>query len=43
MLSDLLFRLRALLQRKTVESELEQELRAHLENQIGKYTAAGFS
>jgi len=28
MLSDLLFRLRALLQRKTVESELEQELRA---------------
>jgi len=43
MLSDLLFRLRALLQRKTVESELEQELRAHLENQIGKYRAAGFS
>jgi len=43
MFSDLLFRFRALLQRKTVESELEQELRAHLENQIGKYRAAGFS
>src|ERR1700738_3341475 len=41
MLSDFLFRLRALFQRKTVESELDQELRAHLENEVEKYQAAG--
>src|SRR5258705_7555389 len=43
MLRDLLFRLRALSQRKTVESELDQELRAHLENETEKYVAAGLS
>jgi putative ABC transport system permease protein len=43
MFRDLLFRLRALLQRKAVESELDQELRAHLENETEKYVAAGFS
>jgi len=43
MLRDFLFCLRALLQRKTVESELAQELRAHLENKTGKYVAAGLS
>src|SRR5712671_6328211 len=43
MLRDLLFRLRALSQRKTVESELYQELRAHLENETEKYVAAGLS
>jgi hypothetical protein len=43
MLTDFLFRLRALFQRKTVESELDQELRAHLENEVEKYQAAGLS
>src|SRR6266849_5684592 len=43
MFRDLLFRLRALFQRKTVESELDQELRAHLENETEKYVAAGLS
>jgi predicted permease len=43
MLNDLLFRLRALFQSKAVESELDEELRAHLENEINKYKAAGFS
>src|SRR6266478_915761 len=43
MLRDLLFRLRALFQRKAVESELDQELRAHLENETEKYVAAGLS
>jgi predicted permease len=43
MLSDLLFRLRALQQQKAVESELDQELRAHLENETEKYVAAGLS
>ena len=41
--NDLRFRLRALFQGTTVETELDAELRAHLENQIGKYRAAGFS
>jgi putative ABC transport system permease protein len=43
MLNDLLFRLRALFQPKAVELELDEELRAHLENEINKYKAAGFS
>src|SRR5882762_9050192 len=43
MLRDLLFRLRALSQRKTVESDLDQELRAHLENETEKYVTAGLS
>src|SRR5882762_564645 len=43
MLRDLLFCLRALSQRKTVESELDQQLRAHLENETEKYVAAGLS
>ena len=41
--NDLRFRLRALFQGTTVEKELDAELRAHLENQIGKYRAAGVS
>src|SRR5260221_14469203 len=41
MLSDMLFRLRALFRRKNVEVELDAELRAHLENEIAKYVAAG--
>jgi putative ABC transport system permease protein len=41
MFSDLFFRLRALFQRKTLESELHEELRGHLENEVEKYVAAG--
>ena len=41
--NDLGFRLRALFQGRTIESELDEELRAHLENEIRKYMAAGFS
>ena len=39
--TDLLARLRALFRRQAVESELDEELRAHLENEIAKYVAAG--
>ena len=42
-LSDLLYRLRALFRRKSVEAELEEELRAHLERQVQKYVQAGLS
>jgi len=42
-LADLIFRFRALFQRKTQESDLEKELRAHLENEEEKYLAAGLS
>jgi len=41
MFSDLLFRLRSLFRRNTVEAELDAELRAHLEKEIEKYVAAG--
>jgi predicted permease len=41
MLSDLLFRLRALFHRNAVESELDEELRAHLQNEVEKYVASG--
>jgi len=43
MLSDLIFRLRALFQRQTGEAELDAELRAHLENEIAKYQRDGVS
>src|SRR5882762_2993875 len=43
MLRDPLFRLRALSQRKTVESELDQELRAHVESEAQKHLTAGLS
>src|SRR6266404_1829009 len=43
MFRDLLFRLRALFQRKTVESELDQELRAHVESEAQKHLTAGLS
>jgi predicted permease len=42
-LSDLIFRVRAVFQRRTVEAELDNELRAHLANEIEKYKTAGFS
>jgi putative ABC transport system permease protein len=40
-LSDLLFRLRAFFRRKFMETELDEELRAHLEHQAQKYVQAG--
>jgi predicted permease len=43
MLSDLLIRLRSLFRRKAVETELEDELRFHLDCQIEKHLRAGFS
>ncbi len=43
MFSDLLFRIRALFRRKTVESELDAELRAHLQHEAEKYVASGVS
>src|SRR6185369_16045594 len=43
MLSDLLFRLRSLLQKKSMERELDDELRFHFENQREKYMTSGLS
>ena len=41
MLSDLLYRLRALFRRKSMETELDEELRAHFEQQVEKYVRSG--
>ncbi len=41
MWTDLLYRLRALLQRRAVEDELNQELQFHLEQQVRKLTERG--
>jgi predicted permease len=41
MLSDLLFRLRALFRRRAVEAELDEELRFHFERQVEKFLASG--
>ncbi len=41
MLRDLLFRLRALLRPKSMETELDEELRAHLECQVEKFVQSG--
>ena len=41
MLSELLYRLRALFRRKTLEGELDDELQFHLEKQIDKYLKSG--
>src|SRR5882757_4536945 len=43
MLSDLYFRLRSLLRRGTVENELDEELRFHLEQQVEKYVQSGLT
>ena len=43
MLSDLRFRLRALFSRSTVERELDDELRFHLEHETEKHMRAGMS
>src|SRR5438034_10094984 len=41
MLNDLLFRLRSLFRRKSVEAELDQELRFHFEQQVAKFIQSG--
>ena len=41
MFNDLHFRLRSLFRRRAAESEMEDELRFHLERQTAKYVAAG--
>jgi putative ABC transport system permease protein len=41
MLSDLLYRLRALFRRGSMEADLDVELRAHLEREIEKYMRSG--
>jgi putative ABC transport system permease protein len=41
MFSDLLYRLRALFRRDSMEAELDEELRAHLEHQVEKYLQSG--
>jgi|SRR5579859_7281 len=43
MLSDLLFRLRSLFRRDTMESDLDDELRFHLEHEVAKYIKSGLS
>jgi len=42
-LQDLFYRLRALLRRDAVESELDDELRFHCERQVAKYVQSGMS
>ena len=43
MFSEVLIRVRALLRRKAVEAELDEELRFHLEQQVEKYVQGGLS
>ena len=43
MLSDFLFRLRCLFRRKSVETELDEELRSHLEYDAEKHVKSGLS
>ena len=43
MLSDLLFRLRALLRRRVVDADLDEELRGHLDALIAKYQRTGLA
>src|SRR5882724_498695 len=43
MLSDLIFRLRSLFRRKSMERELDDELRSHIEHQQAKYLSRGLS
>src|SRR5262252_225532 len=43
MLSDLVYRLRAIFTRRSMERDLEDELRFHLERQIAHYESAGLS
>ncbi len=41
MITELLYRLRALLRRRSMESELDCELRAHFDRQVGKLVRSG--
>jgi putative ABC transport system permease protein len=43
MLSDFLFRLRALFRRGAMEAEMDEELRSHFENQVEKLVASGLT
>ncbi len=43
MISDLLYRLRAIFRRRSVEQELDEELRFHLENEIEKLMRSGLT
>ena len=43
MVTDLLYRTRALFRRDDMEAELDEELRAHLEHQVEKYVQSGMS
>ncbi len=43
MLSDLFFRLRAIVTRQSMEEELDEELRAHIEHETAKLVASGLS
>ncbi|MEK6396922.1 MAG: permease prefix domain 1-containing protein, partial [Terriglobus sp.] len=43
MFSDLIYRLRALFRRSTVERELDEELSFHFDQQVQKYISNGFS
>jgi putative ABC transport system permease protein len=43
MISDLLYRLRAIFRRRSVEQELNEELRFHLENEIEKLMRSGLT
>ena len=43
MLSDLLFRLRAILRAKSMDANLDEELQFHLDRQLEKYVQAGLS
>src|SRR5437879_7725210 len=43
MLNDLLLRLRSLFRKRTVETELEEELRFHFENQVSKLLQSGLT
>jgi putative ABC transport system permease protein len=41
MMSDLLYRLRALFRRESMEAELDEELRVHVERQVQRYMRSG--
>ena len=43
MFSDLWFRVRALFRRRSVERELDEELRFHVERQVEKYVHDGMT
>jgi macrolide transport system ATP-binding/permease protein len=43
MFSELMFRLRALFRRDAMEAEMDEELRAHFENQVEKLVAYGLA